>query len=79
LQWEDFAGANAARLLERYGIPADPQRELVAEFDFGIGRRKIAELIGNGHTVTYDASLAANRLLGGKTYSLANGGRLMPS
>jgi hypothetical protein len=45
----------------------------------GISGDVISNIIGNGHTVTYDASLAANRLLGGKTYSLANGGRLMPS
>jgi hypothetical protein len=29
-------------------------------------------------TVTYDASLAANAALGGKTYALANGGTLAP-
>jgi hypothetical protein len=39
----------------------------------------ITNIVGNGHTVTYDATLAANSSLGGKTYSLANGGQLTPA
>ena len=39
----------------------------------------ITNVVGNGHTVTYDATLAANSSLGGKTYSLANGGQLTPA
>ncbi len=44
----------------------------------GISGTTIANVHGNGHTVTYDASLAANSGLGGKTYSLAGGGQLEP-
>lgn len=44
----------------------------------GIAGSSVTNIIGNGHTVTYDASLAANSSLAGKTYSLANGGTLEP-
>jgi hypothetical protein len=39
----------------------------------------IKNVIGNGHTVTYDSSLSANKLLGGKTYRLSGGGTLTPA
>jgi hypothetical protein len=45
----------------------------------GISGTTITNIIGNGHTVTYNAGLAANSALGGKTFSLANGGTLKPS
>jgi hypothetical protein len=38
---------------------------------------KITNIVGNGHTVTYDKSSSANSYLGGKTYALANGGTLV--
>jgi len=44
----------------------------------GISGTTITNIHGNGHTVTYDASLAANSALGGKTYTLAGGGQLTP-
>lgn len=44
----------------------------------GIAGMQITNIVGNGHTVTYDKSLAANSALGGKTYNLVNGGTLMP-
>lgn len=44
----------------------------------GISGSSITNIYGNGYTVTYDASLAGNRDLGGKTYTLANGGTLTP-
>lgn len=44
----------------------------------GISGTTIANIHGNGHTVYYDASLAANSSLGGKTYSLSGGGQLIP-
>jgi hypothetical protein len=37
----------------------------------------ITNVTGNGHTVYYDKSLAANKALGGKTYTLAGGGKLV--
>ncbi|MEV7388152.1 hypothetical protein [Streptomyces sp. NPDC091215] len=40
---------------------------------------RITGITGNGHTVTYDASLAANSALGGLTYRLAGGGVLTPA
>jgi hypothetical protein len=44
----------------------------------GISGITIANIHGNGHTVYYDANLAANSALGGKTYSLNGGGTLTP-
>jgi uncharacterized protein (TIGR03437 family) len=45
----------------------------------GISGTSIANIRGNGYTVTYDSSLPANSYLGGKTYSLVNGGTLLPA
>jgi uncharacterized protein (TIGR03437 family) len=45
----------------------------------GILGSAIANIEGNGYTVTYDASLSANSYLGGKTYTLVNGGTLAPA
>jgi uncharacterized protein (TIGR03437 family) len=44
-----------------------------------ISGTSVANIKGNGFTVTYDASLSANSYLGGKTYTLQNGGTLAPS
>jgi hypothetical protein len=41
-----------------------------------ISGNNIANINGNGHTVVYDKEL--NKDLGGKTYTLANGGQLAP-
>ena len=45
----------------------------------GISGTSITNIYGNGHTVTYDKSLAANSALGGKTYTLNGGGTLTPA
>jgi hypothetical protein len=45
----------------------------------GISGSTIANIAGNGHTVYYDASNAANGALGGQTYSLSGGGALQPA
>jgi len=45
----------------------------------GVSVSSIKNIIGNGHTVTYDASLAANKWLSGKTYTLTGGGKLRPA
>ena len=37
----------------------------------------ITNITGNGHTVTYAKSAAANSYVGGKTYTLAGGGKLV--
>ncbi len=44
----------------------------------GIAGAAITNIIGNGATVYYDKSLTGNSYLGGKTYSLVNGGYLRP-
>ena len=44
----------------------------------GISGSSITNIVGNGHNVSYDSSLAANSSLGGKTYALVNGGQLIP-
>lgn len=38
----------------------------------------VTNIVGNGHTVTYDASAGANATLGGRTYQLTGGGTLTP-
>jgi len=38
----------------------------------------VTGIIGDGHDVTYDATLSANSALDGKTFELANGGELIP-
>jgi uncharacterized protein (TIGR03437 family) len=45
----------------------------------GISGTAIANIRGNGFTVTYNSSLSANSYLGGKTYTLAGGGTLAPA
>ncbi|MBN1627472.1 MAG: right-handed parallel beta-helix repeat-containing protein [Deltaproteobacteria bacterium] len=44
----------------------------------GISGNNVANIYGNGHTVYYDKGLEENKALGGKTYSLAKGGKLVP-
>jgi hypothetical protein len=44
----------------------------------GISGTSITNITGNGFNVYYDAALSANNALGGKTYSLVNGGVLAP-
>jgi hypothetical protein len=44
----------------------------------GIAGTEITNIYGNGHTLYYDAKLDENKALGGKTYTLANGGKLTP-
>lgn len=43
----------------------------------GICCTKITNITGNGHNVYYSTS--ANPSLGGKTYTLAGGGKLIPA
>ena len=44
----------------------------------GISGSTVVNITGNGHTVYYNANLAANSYLGGKTYDLVGGGTLKP-
>lgn len=45
----------------------------------GISGTTITNITGNGYTVTYNAALSGNSALGGKTYTLQNGGTLTPA
>jgi hypothetical protein len=45
----------------------------------GISGTTIANITGNGYTVTYDSSLPANSALDGRTYDLQGGGTLEPA
>jgi hypothetical protein len=45
----------------------------------GIAGNTITNIVGNGNSVTYDATLAANGYLGGATYTLSGGGTLTPA
>jgi hypothetical protein len=44
----------------------------------GLSGSTVTNIIGNGYNVYYDASASANSALGGGTYSLVNGGYLLP-
>lgn len=44
----------------------------------GISGNSVSNIYGNGHTVYYDKDLDENKVLGGKTYTLAKGGKLTP-
>jgi hypothetical protein len=44
----------------------------------GISGTAITNIVGNGHTVTYDVTLAGNNALAGRTFTLVNGGTLTP-
>ncbi|HUA63009.1 MAG TPA: hypothetical protein VML19_29910 [Verrucomicrobiae bacterium] len=45
----------------------------------GISGTSITNISGNGYIVYYNGSLSGNSYLGGKTYTLANGGYLAPA
>lgn len=59
-------------------VTADSYLTSLADVD-GIDGASIRNIIGNGHTVYYDASDAANSALAGQTYTLAGGGTLHPA
>jgi hypothetical protein len=45
----------------------------------GVSGTTITNVTGNGYSIHYDSSLTANQYLGGKVYSLVNGGVLTPA
>lgn len=45
----------------------------------GISGTTITNVTGNGYSIHYDSTLTANQYLGGKVYSLVNGGVLTPA
>lgn len=45
----------------------------------GISGTTVTNIIGNGHYVYYNSSLSANSYLNAKTYTLVNGGYLLPA
>jgi len=60
-----------------WNVSADSTLTSLTDPD-GIVNGTITNIIGNGFTVTYDKSLAANKELEGKTFTLKNGGTLTP-
>ena len=60
-----------------WNVPADSTLTTLADAS-AISGLTISNILGNGHTVYCDATLSGNASLGGLTYSLVNGGRLMP-
>ncbi|MDD1723861.1 MAG: hypothetical protein LUQ07_01885 [Methanospirillum sp.] len=44
----------------------------------GVSGTSVMNIIGNGYNVTYNSTLGENSWLGGKTFTLEQGGRLMP-
>jgi hypothetical protein len=61
-----------------WNVTADSTLSTLAD-SAGISGTTITNIIGNGHAVTYDASLAGNSALGGGTFTLVNGGTLTPA
>jgi hypothetical protein len=62
----------------KWTVTEDSTIKSLAEIK-GISDFSITNIEGNGHRVSYDASLAANQWLQGKTYNLAKGGQLTPN
>jgi hypothetical protein len=58
-------------------VTADSALSSLTDKD-GISGDTLTNIRGNGHTVHYQVDLAANQWLGGKTWKLAEGGRLSP-
>ncbi len=61
----------------RWNVTADSYLSSLSDAG-GISGTSITNIVGNGHNVYYDSSLSENSALGGKTYTLANGGELTP-
>ncbi len=59
-------------------LTADSYLTSLSDAD-GISGTSVSNIVGNGHNVYYDASSTANAALNGQTYSLVNGGQLMPA
>jgi hypothetical protein len=74
------AAQNAALALDatsEWNVAADSALTSLTDKDCVSGDT-ITNIHGNGHTVRYQADLAANQWLGGKTWKLADGGTLSP-
>ena len=64
-------------VLARHGMEPDPALELVGEFDFGLGRLRIGELLERG--IPFDAVIAANDEMAlGAMEALKAAGRRVP-
>jgi hypothetical protein len=61
----------------KWTVTADSHVDVLSDAS-GVLGSTITNIIGNGHNVCFDASSSANGALGGKTYSLVNGGQLTP-
>lgn len=61
----------------QWELTADSYLDVLGDAD-GISGSSITNITGNGFTIYYDANQTDNEYLGGKTYSLVNGGQLTP-
>ncbi len=83
-----FTGAiNAGNTAKRADLTLDANSVFIVTADTyltgltltgGVAGPAIASIVGNGHTVYYDAGNLTNSALGGQTYALSGGGRLRP-
>lgn len=72
---------NAALALDAtstWTVTADSVLTTLADAD-GLAGTTLTNIVGDGHTVTYDASLAENAWLAGGSYQLSGGGTLTPA
>ena len=62
----------------KWNVTGDSLLTSLADPD-GVSGTTITNIYGNGHDVRYDPTLPANNWLDHKTYTLASGGRLLPT
>ena len=62
----------------KWNVTGDSLLTTLADPD-GVSGTTITNIYGNGHDVRYDPTLPANNWLDRKTYTLASGGRLLPT
>ncbi|MFT4083737.1 MAG: hypothetical protein QM638_14240 [Nocardioides sp.] len=77
--WHGTADGAAVRLRTAGTWVVTADSTLTSLAGARIAHGKVTNVRGNGHTVTYDASLAANSALDGGTYRLNHGGTLTPA
>jgi len=63
----------------KWSVTANSTVAALTVDDAVVKAQTFGNILGNGHTVTYDASLEKNHWLGGKTYQLTGGGELVPA
>ncbi len=80
-------GSALTGMIVRAGLTLPPDctwnvtgNSILTEFwdEGNISGQTVTNIVGNGHTVHYDANLLTNMYLDGQTYALVNGGILTP-